>query len=172
MTNYIYNDEDNAPMLDPYVEPFEYERKEIAREREDYEAKWNERIEKERQAVEGLADMLELTGDCRKCPDFTELAEGFLDDNGLISIEQFDFLKMQCSICGGKGTGKPKDEQHEKWRDKSWQDIMEWVKGYDMKFHCLWCPNVYRIYGQYKDPDDEWNAIENLCMDCKYFGED
>ena len=90
---YIYNDEDNAPM----VEHFEFEREEIAREREELEAKWNERIEKERQAIDGLADMLELTGACRECPDFTELAEGFLDDNGLISIEQFDFLKMQCS---------------------------------------------------------------------------
>lgn len=137
-----------------------------------FEEKWEREKEKERQAVEGLADMLELTGDCRKCPYFTELAEGFLDKNGLIATEQFEFLKMQCSICDGKGTGKPKDEKHRRWLEKDWADLQEWVKDMDLKYRCAWCPNVYRVYGQYKDPDDEWKAIEDLCCNCKYFGED
>lgn len=165
---YIYNDEDNEPM----VEPFEFERDEIAREREEFEAKWNKRIENERQAVEGLADILGLTGDCRKCPDFVELAEGYFSYNGQVSNEQIDFLKMQCSLCEGKCTGKPKDEQHEKWRDHYWQDFMQWVMQIGLKHRCLFCPNTYRIYGQYKDPDDEFKAMEDLCGNCKYWGED
>lgn len=152
---YVYDNEDNAPMID---EAWEAEREKAA--------------QKQQNAIEGLADMLELTGDCRKCYYFTELAEGFLDRNGLIANEQIDFLKMQCSVCGGMGTGKPKDEQHEKWLEKHWGDLMEWVKLSGLNFRCCWCPNVYRVYGQYKDPDDEWDAIETLCCNCKYFGED
>ena len=152
---YVYNDEDNAPMID-----------------EAWEAARGKAAQKQRNAIEGLADVLGLTGDCRKCSEFTDLAEGFLDKNGLIANEQLRFLEMQCSMCGGKGTGKPKDEKHEKWRDNCWQDIMEWVKLMNMKFRCCWCPNVYRVYGQYKDPDDEWKAMEDLCGNCKYWGED
>jgi hypothetical protein len=151
---YAYDNEGNAPMID--------ERWEAERERS---------AQKQKDAIEGLADMLELTGDCRGCAWFTELAEGFLDKNGLITIEQVDFLKMQCSTCGGKGTGKPKDKQHEELVEHNWRNIVEWVKLYEMRYRCCWCPNVYRVYGQYKDPDDEWKALENLCCNCKYFGE-
>ena len=177
--NYIYNDEDNAPMNDEFFRvtgyhsqaELEYHESGQA-ERDRREEYWNEQIDKERKEVEGLSDMLGLTGECRKCRAFTELAEGFFSYNGLVSTEQVDFLKMQCSICGGKGTGKPKDEQHEKWREGYWKDIEEWVKQMDLKFRGRFCPNVYRIYGQYKDPDDEWKAIEEACCNCKYFGED
>ena len=113
-----------------------------------------------------------MTGDCRKCPDFVELAEGYFSYNGQVSNEQIDFLKMQCSLCEGKGTGKPKDETHAKYVEHYWRDLMEFVKGYNLTFRCCWCPNVYRVYGNYKDPDDEWNALEDLCCNCKYFGED
>ena len=156
---YVYNDEDENPMND---ERWEEER---ARAKDAAEQKRQERIE-------GLADMLELTGDCRECPHFVELGEGFLDKNGLISNEQLDFLKMQCFLCGGKGTGKPKDERHEKWVDSQWDDLRQWVELSGLKFSCAWCPNVYRVYGQYKDPDDEWEAIEELCCNCKHFGEE
>jgi hypothetical protein len=152
---YVYDNEDNAPMID-----------------EKWEAAREKAAQKQRDAMDGLADMLELTGGCRECEYFTELAEGFIDKNGLIANEQFDFLKMQCSICGGKGTGKPKDEQHRKWIEKDWADLMEWVKDIGLRYRCNWCPNVYRVYGQYKDPDDEWKAMEDLCCNCKYFGED
>ena len=171
---YVYNDEDNAPMND---DPFE-EKEWISRENHlkqmerDRAEQKDAKIERRKGWVEGLADMLELTGDCRKCYHFTELAEGFLDQNGQIANEQLDFLKMQCSVCGGMGTGKPKDEKHEKWLEKHWDDLMEWVKLSGLNFRCCWCPNVYRVYGQYKDPDDEWKAIECLCCNCKYFGED
>ena len=151
---YVYDNEDNAPMMD--------ERWQAEREKSE---------KKLRDSIEGLADMLELTGDCRKCPEFTELAEGFLDKNGQIATEQFDFLKMQCSLCGGKGTGKPKDETHAKYVEHHWRDLMEFVKEYNLKFRCCWCPNVYRVYGNYKDPDDEWKALEGYCCDCKYFQE-
>lgn len=152
---YVYSDEDNAPMID-----------------EAWEAAREKAAQKQRNAIEGLAEMLELTGGCKKCPEFSELAEGFLDKNGLISSEQFDFLKMQCSICGGKGTGKPKDDRHAEWVMHHWQNVMEWVKLNGLKFRCCWCPNVYRVYGQYKDSDDEWEVLESLCCNCKYFGED
>ena len=156
---YVYDNEDNSPMIDEAWEAARAESKEKA-------------AQKQRDAIEGIADALGLTGNCRKCDWFLELAEGFLDKNGLIAIEQFDFLKMQCSICDGIGTGKPKDEKHAKWVEHHWDDLMKWVKQIGLKFRCCWCPNVYRIYGFYKDPDDEWNALENLCMNCKYFGED
>lgn len=167
---YLYENEDNAAMLD---ERWEAERERSAQRMDERWAEKREKAaQKQRSAIEGLADMLGLTGNCRECPSFTELAEGFIDRNGMISNEQVDFLKMQCSTCGGMGTGKPKDERHEKWRDRQFQDIMEWVKLNDLKLRCCWCPNVYRIYGQYKDPDDEWKAIEKACCNCKYFGED
>ena len=175
MTDYIYNDADNYPMNDEFFRITGYHSQ---AELEYYESgqaeadRMEEMIEKERQAVEGLADMLELTGECRDCPEFTELAEAFLDENGLIANEQFDFLKRQCFLCGGNGTGKPKDELHKKRRDGEWQDIVDFVNGYEMKHRCLFCPNVYRIYGQYKDPDDEWKALEDMCCNCKYFVED
>lgn len=175
---YVYDDEDNESMNDRVMKYTTYSSR---AEMEYYESgqadqdafvrKWEEEKEKERRAVEGLADMLELTGDCRKCPDFVELAEGFFSYNGLISSEQVDFLKHQCSACGGKGTGKPKDEKHEKWRDGLWSDIVEWVHNNEMRCRCCWCQNTFRIYGNYKDPDDEWKAIEEACGNCKYFGE-
>lgn len=177
---YIYDNEDNEPMND--IENLHHvtgylsfeEMRQV--ESGEYSAHLAEKLEAEKEklldAIEGLADMLELTGKCRECPDFTELAEGFIDQNGLIANEQVDFLKMQCSICGGKGTGKPKDEKHEKWVEHHWDDLKEWVKNSGLKYRCLWCPNVYRIYGNYKDPDDEWEAIEDHCGKCKYFGED
>lgn len=177
MPNYIYNDEDNYPMDDPdkFYRATGYN---SMKELEYYESgqadadRLEAEIEKERQAVAGIADILGLTGACRTCPEFTELAEGFLDKEHQISAEQLRFLEMQCSLCGGKGTGKPLDEKHAKRVEHHWQDVMEWVKVNDMKFHCLWCPNTYRVYGQYKDPDDEWKAIEDLCCNCKHFGED
>lgn len=148
--SYVYSDEDNCPMNE---EQWQAERA-WAKEKA---------ARKTQDCVEGLADMLELTGECVKCHHFVDLAEGFMDKNGLISNEQFDFLKMQCYVCGGNG--KPNDQV-----EKVWDDLMEWVDRVGLRFsHCAWCPNVYRVYGKYKDPDDEWKAIEKLCSNCKYW---
>ena len=174
MPNYIYSDEDNAAMTD---ERWEAERERSAQRMDE---RWAEKRQREKDkaerkrwnAIDGVADVLGLTGDCVKCDWFIDLAEGFLDGDDQISSEQLDYLKHQCSLCGGMGTGKPKDEQHEKWVENSWDDIIQWVELNGLKFHCCWCPNVFRIYGQYKDPDDEWKAIENACCNCKHFGED
>ena len=118
--------------------------------------------------MEGLLDMLNLDGDCRKCPYITETADGFLQ-NGCISTEQVDYLHLMCVGCHGKG--KP-DPSHEKRLDKDWAEMTEWVKDIGLRHSCIYCANVYRVYGQYKDPDDEWKAMEDLCGDCKYWGED
>jgi hypothetical protein len=152
---YVYSDEDNNPMID-----------------EAWQAERERAEQKRKERLSGVLDMLGVYGECRNCAEVCELAQGYLDRTGQISAEQFHFLKMQCSACGGMGTGKPKDEKHEKWRDNCWNDLLEWVKLNELKFRCAWCPNVYMVYGQYKDPDDEWKALEDLCCNCKYFGEE
>ena len=169
--NYLYSDEDNYPMDDNRWETEMDRAKELsdeARARAKYLAD-----KKNQDALECLADMLELTGDCRTCHCFTDLAEGYFDKRYQISAEQLDFLKLQCHTCGGMGTGKPKDKRHEEWRDHLWDNLMEWIEGSGLKFStCAWCENVYKVYGYYKDPDEEWEAIENLCINCKHFGEE
>ena len=149
---YIYSDEDNAPMIDDAWE--------AARDRAEQKRKGD---------LNGLLDMLEIEGSCRECPYITETAEGFLQ-NGLISTEQMDYLHIMCAFCGGRGKGncKPNEDR----LDKDWADLTEFVKNLGLRHRCIYCANVYRVYGQYKDPDDEWNAIEDLCKNCKYFGED
>lgn len=164
---YVYDDEDNSQMLD---DQWEAERERSAQEMDERWAAEREKAEqKKRDEMEGLLDMLGLEGSCRDCYHITETAEGFLD-NGYVSTEQIDYLHILCVICGGRGKGNCKPNDH--YLDKDWSDRIEWVKGYGMKHRCLYCPNVYRIYGQYKDPDDEWKAIEDLCGKCKYFGEE
>lgn len=151
---YIYNDDDNASMNDE------------AYEMEKLEAK----LQKRKDAVEGLLDMLGLSGGCRECPNILELAEGFLDKNGLIANEQYDYLVHVCKVCGGQGTGvTPKKNQG--WLDNEWSDRLEWAHFNLPKYSCAWCPTAFRIYGEYKDPDDEWKAIEKECCRCKYFEE-
>lgn len=149
---YVYDNEDNAPMID---EKWEAERQKAAQRR--------------RNELEGLKDMLGLEGSCRECPHITETAEGFLG-NGIISTEQVDYLHMMCVICGGRGKGNCKPDEDR--LNKDWADMTEWVKLMGMRHSCIYCSNVYRVYGNYKDPDDEWNAMEDLCCKCKYFGED
>ena len=147
---YLYDNEDNAPMID-----------------EAWQAAREKATQKKRDELEGLLDMLKLDGECRKCPHITETAEGFLQ-NGLVSTEQVDYLHLMCVGCHGNGTPDP---EHEKRLDKDWADLTEWVKMMTLRHSCIYCSNVYRVYGNYKDTDDEWNALETLCMDCKYFGE-
>ena len=179
---YIYNDEDNMPMNDDPVEnlhhvtgylSFEEMR---AVESGEYDAHLAERKEaeyqKQKDHLEGLLDMLELTGKCRECPWICELGEGFLDNNGMISNEQFMYLESTCKLCGGKGTGVI-PEKAEKWISNEWNDRLEWAKNTLPRYSCAWCPTAFRIYGQYKDPDDEWDAIDSKtgCANCKYFQE-
>lgn len=182
---YVYNDEDNAPMNDDAFGEDVWRKYTVysgkaeadAVESGEYDENRKAAYEKVRQsidnALEGLADMLCLTGECRNCDRFRDLAEGFMDVNRMISDEQYRFLEMQCSICGGQGTGKPKDARHEEWVDHYWTDLMEWIEQAGLKYStCAWCPNVYEVYGKYKDPDDEWKAIEKLCCRCRHFGEE
>ena len=180
---YIYNDEDNYPMNDdPFCGPHnptvytsreEMEYVESGQWEQDQAEKKDAWMHKQREALDGLLDMLGLTGKCRECANITELAEGFLDENGLISNEQFDDLEGICKLCGGKGTGITPEKQ-QGWIDREWDDRYEWAKSVFPRASCAWCPTAFRIYGQYKDPDDEWNAIDSPggCGNCKYFGED
>lgn len=146
---YIYNDEDNAPMSESQLEEVN-------------------RHTGNRSAVEGVLDMLGLIGGCRECAYVIDSIEGFLQCNGLISAEQLQFLQLMCVGCHGKGTGDIQPE-HKRRINKDWQDRREWVNAHGLRCRCLYCPNVYRIYGEYKNPDDEWIAIEDYCGDCKYY---
>ena len=180
--NYIYNDEDNAAMNDdPFSGPHNptvYSSYEEMRaiESGEYFAHLKERMEAERQKqkdhLDGLLDMLGLKGKCRECPWITELGDGFLDKNGLISNEQIEYLESACRLCGGKGTGII-PEKVQGWLDNEWGDRLEWAKNTLPRISCAWCPMAFRIYGQYKDPDDEWDAIDSKdgCANCKYFQE-
>ena len=167
---YVYGDEDNAAMLD---DRWEHER-ELAIERmEEKRAKEKElAYQKQKDALDGLLDMLGLTGGCRECPNIIEAAEGFLDRNGMIANEQIEYLEHVCKMCGGKKTGVV-SEKAQKHIDKDWLDRLEWARANLPRYSCAWCPVAFRIYGQYKDPDDEWKAIDSAdgCANCKFFQE-
>ena len=179
MSNYIYNDEDNAPMNDdPWMKYTTYSCKAEAEAIENGEyfrdliAEREERMQQHEEWMDNLLDDLKLEGKCRECPYIIETAEGFMDDDGFVTFEQKEFIRLTCVGCHGKGTGKIQPE-HEERLIKEWNEIVDWVKMYGMnQIHCPWCPKVYEVYGKYKDPDDEWRALEDACGDCKYFGED
>lgn len=137
----------------------------------DLEAKEEAKRQKEKETIDGVMDVLGLTGKCRECAWISELAEGFLFRDQ-ISGEQLDYLEHICKLCGGKGTGVI-PEKHEEWINNDWNDRLEWAKMVLPRYSCAWCPTAFRIYGQYKDPDDEWNAIDSPggCANCKYFEE-
>lgn len=180
---YIYNDEDNSPMNEDLIMKYttymtraqmEFDESDLS----DHYYDEHERVIRnymEDKALDGLALVLGLSEKCLECPYFYETAEGFLDNENQISTEQMEYLKIQCAGCKGQANGFP-DPKHEERLDKEWKDLCEWVKdiihGTGPKvYRCQYCPNVYRVYGKYKDPDDEWKAIEDLCCNCKYFGE-
>ena len=172
--NYVYDDEDNYPMIDDERTGYYLEMMAEAR-MEDEE---NEREERRQKALEVLAIVIGLSEACRKnkCPWFIETAEDFLDEDCDISVKQMDYLKHMCVGCKGKETGKINPEHEEKIL-KEWKDLCEWVKnmihGIGAKtYRCHSCPNIYWVYGKYKDPDDERKAIEELCCNCKYFKEE
>lgn len=150
--SYLYSDEDNTPMLD-----------------EAWEAERERARQMKRKALEGLLDALKVEGSCRECPHLTETAEGFLD-KGQVCVEQMDYLHILCVVCGGRGKGNCKP--NEKYLDKDWSELTEWVHMMGMRHSCIYCANVYRVYGHYKDPDDEWEAIDDLCSNCKYWGQE
>ena len=176
MAEYVYSDEDEDMLMryTVYSSRAEMRAVESGEYFERLEAKEESRRQKKRDALDGLLDMLELTGKCRECPNVCEMAEGFIDENGLISNEQYMYLEHNCKLCvgqgGGKGTGVV-PEKVQKWLDQEWNDRFEWAKDTLPKMSCAWCPNAFRIYGQYKDPDDERKAIESQCANCKYFQE-
>lgn len=131
------------------------------------------REEAEKEATERILDQLKLAGKCRECAWILETLEGFWDDNLEISAEQLEYLRLTCVGCKGKETGQA-DPEHENRLIKEWDELTEWVKGMGITnpaIRCLWCKNVYKVYGKYKDPDDEWKAFEDLCQNCKIFQE-
>jgi len=138
----------------------------------DQAAEREAREQQREEALENLAIELGLSEKCAKnCFNFYELADGFFDDDFCVSDRQADFLKAWCCCCKGKEEGKP-DEKMQKTKDKQWDDLMYFLDVYELKIHCAWCQKLYEVYGQYKDPDDEWKALENLCCNCKHFGRD
>jgi hypothetical protein len=62
------------------------------------------------------------------------------------------------------------DAKRSEQKQKAFDDLREWVKNMNMKPSCVWCPKVEEVYGYYKDPDDEWKAMERLCEKCKFWG--
>ena len=163
----LYNDRKEEYELERFYESIEQAKAERL-----YQEKL-ERQEKEKEVTEGVLDELGLTGGCRKCPWILEPLEGFWDDDWNISGEQLLYLRLTCIGCKGKGTGHA-DPEHEKRLMEDWNELTEWVKGMGIQNparRCLWCRNVYAVYGKFKDPDDEWNAFEDLCKDCKIFQE-
>lgn len=168
--DYVYADDDNAAMTD---ERWEAERNRTdERWQEEQSERRDRQDQKKRDALDGLLDMLCLTGGCRECPNIVELAEGFLGSNGLIANEQIEYLEHVCKTCGGKGTGVVPEEAQE-WIDYEWEDRLYWARANLPRYSCAWCQVAFRIYGQYKDPDDEWKAIDSAdgCANCKYFQE-
>ena len=125
------------------------------------------------EAIEEMHNELKHPKYCHDCEWFNELAEGLMDDNGDMEMDQWEFLQLQCAGCHGKTDGKRTDHDEEHLL-KHWCDFTDWVDSLGLKYGCRFCKVVYRIYGKYKDPDDEWNAIDsrNGCMNCKRFGED
>ena len=135
------------------------------------EAAWKEKMDR-------ILGNLELEGKCMECPWIIETAEGFLSEAERlkmedISPEQYENLRLHCAGCHGKGTGEIQPENEQRLI-RDWEEITAFVKLNGMNsVHCPWCPKLYQVYGKYKDPDDEWNALDSKerCMDCKYFGE-
>lgn len=177
---YIYNDEDNEPMNDDFMgahNPTVYSSRAEMKyvESGEYFLDKEEMLDYKRrkmdERLDGLAMVLGLSEGCRKCPWFEETAEGFLDENKQISVEQMDYLKLQCVGCAGKETGKIDGETEDRLLCEL-EYLKEWMKGLGLTaYRCQSCQNVYRVYGKYNDPDDEWKAIEDLCCNCKYFQE-
>ena len=168
--NYNNYDEDGYPIADEHDDEW----LEIAAlERIDRQIE--EAHRKQQQALDGLAMVCGLSEACRekRCPWFYEAAEAFLNKDNQVSVEQMDYLRISCAGCKGKETGEV-DPVHDDRLTKEWNERLDWIKWLGIKqyWHCQLCPNVYRVYGQYKDPDDEWKAIEDLCCDCKYFQEE
>ena len=176
--NYVYNDEDNAPMNEDewrkyttYSCKAESDYYENGGFEADQEARESAYAELKKEHMEAVLDKLGLEGGCRECDYILETAEGFMDSNGKMGPYQFEHLHMMCVGCHGKGTGKIQEE-HENRLVKEWAEIKNWCKGYELNhWYCPWCENVYEVYGHYKDPDDEWKAIEDLCCKCEHFGE-
>ena len=173
MSGYIYNDEDNAPMNDdPFDGPHNptvynyreemkyYESGQYERDLEAREASVRKRHE---DAIKSVMDQLGLEGKCRKCDWIQDLADGFLTDDDKMFSSQFDYLKSLCSSCDH---GKHIDRV-----ERYWNDMCDFTKGFDMRFSCNWCHVPYEVYGQHKDPDDDWKDIESRCIDCRYFQE-
>ena len=176
---YIYNDEDNYPMNEDQIMKYtvyssraEMKAVESGEYFRDLEAKEDARIAREAEWMNNLLDDLKLEGGCRKCPYIIETAEALMDDKGSVSFEQKEFIRLTCAGCHGKGTGNM-TEADERYADQHWYDLVDWVKSMDLtNWRCTACPKVYEVYGKYKDPDDEWRALEDACGNCKYFGEE
>ena len=66
-----------------------------------------------------------------------------------------------------------KNEMKDVLMQKQDDDRLEWAKNVLPRMSCAWCPTAFRIYGQYKDQDDEWKAIDSKtgCANCKIFQE-
>lgn len=177
----IYDDEDNAPMVeDPWLKYSVYSCKgeadyyESGQWEADEEAKEAARDAKQKECMDGILDMLQLTGGCRKCSWIIETAEGFIAEGQSVSSEQLDYLHLMCVGCHGKGTGEMQPE-HDARLTREWGERVEFIKNAGMSMiHCPWCPKFFEVYGKYKDPDDEWNALDSKerCMNCKCFEED
>ena len=137
----------------------------------DQQAEKEARYEAEREALINLAEELGLSENCAKnCYHFYELAEGFFDDDFAVTTEQADFLKAWCCSCKGKAEGKP-DEAMQKIKDKQFDDLQAFIEHNGMKYgHCTWCSKLYEVFGKFKDPDDEWKALEERCGKCQYWG--
>lgn len=123
------------------------------------------------EAVEHFLDELKDDGclqcEQHKCEFVTDLIYGFLDDNFMIGTGQYEFIRQRCTLCG-----RMEPEKRDDFLNNEWGNYMDWVNGQWHRFGCVWCYKPLNIYGNFKDPDDEWNEIEKQCGKCKYFDDE
>ena len=77
-----------------------------------------------------------------------------IDENGHNPTVYGDLAEMRYYETG----------QHQIAREEA--DYIEWCKSYGVTRDCYDCMILQKIYGNYKDPDDEWKAIDRACSDC------
>ena len=50
--------------------------------------------------------------------------------------------------------------------EKRDSDFEEWLNAYDFHGVCRRCTYIREIFGKYRDPDDEWRAMDEICNKC------
>ena len=46
------------------------------------------------------------------------------------------------------------------------KEIQDFIDDYAPYIECKGCEKLRALYGMYKDPDNEWKAVDDLCGHC------